>query len=247
MTGFPKGVPTNHSAVVSGITEAMEIVEGKVGEGGDDIFIIVNPLFHELAQLIILSWGLGRGNPVALMPIPELDVIQYVVEKHKVTFSVPGERSKYTIQHRIDVGDLPGHKIRIAELRRSFTVQNPLKFQGVRVLEEYDRFFVSVFQGIGITSNLSYSKFTPPEETATTTTAPAETTDPPSRPKYWIWWIVIGIFIVLGIVFLSQSKNETYLEEEDQWEINEDWQEIDNKDDDWQLEETENEDFEDEE
>jgi hypothetical protein len=62
-------------------------------------------------------------------------------EKHKVTSRVSGEKSKYTIQHTIDVGDLPGHKIRIAELRRTYTTQNPLQFIGIRVLEEYARFF----------------------------------------------------------------------------------------------------------
>ena len=84
-TGFPKGVLTNHTAVVSGIMDAMEIAGNNIGEGGDDTLIMINPLFHELAQLVILAWGLIRGNPVALIPIPDVDAILYIIQKHKVT------------------------------------------------------------------------------------------------------------------------------------------------------------------
>ena len=84
-TSFPKGVLTNHTAVVSSVRDAMEIAGGNVGEGGDDKLIMVNPLFHELAQLILLAWGLMRGNPVILIPIPDVDAILYVMQKHKVT------------------------------------------------------------------------------------------------------------------------------------------------------------------
>ncbi len=84
-TGFPKGVLTNHTAVVSSIRDAMEKAGGDVGEGGKDRLIMVNPLFHELAQLILLAWGLTRGNPVILMPIPDVDAILYLIQKHKIT------------------------------------------------------------------------------------------------------------------------------------------------------------------
>jgi hypothetical protein len=41
-------------------------------------------------------------------------------EKQKISFRVPAGLTKYTQQHVLDVGDLPGHQIRIFELHRTF-------------------------------------------------------------------------------------------------------------------------------
>lgn len=84
-TGFPKGVLTNHTAVVSGIMDAQGIIGGDLGEGGDDRLILVNPLFHEMAQLISLAWGLSKGNQIIIMPIPDIDAILYTIQKYKIT------------------------------------------------------------------------------------------------------------------------------------------------------------------
>jgi hypothetical protein len=62
-------------------------------------------------------------------------------QKHKLTYTLPAEASKYTIQHTIEVGDIPGHKIRVAELHRVFPTDKPIKFEGIRVVETYERFF----------------------------------------------------------------------------------------------------------
>lgn len=87
-TGFPKGVLTNHTAVVSGIMDAMELAGAMVGEGGEDTLIMVNPLFHELAQLFVLGWGLTRGNPIVLMPIPDVDMILHVIQNYNVSLFI---------------------------------------------------------------------------------------------------------------------------------------------------------------
>jgi len=62
------------------------------------------------------------------------------LERNKVTYAVRGQDTEYTAQHIIDVGDMPGHQIRIAEVRRTFPPDNPLEFDGVRVVEQYNRF-----------------------------------------------------------------------------------------------------------
>ena len=84
-TGFPKGVPTNHSAVVSFVSEIRQISKGYVGEGGDDRLIMVNPLFHEMAQGMTMGWALTMGNPVVLMPIPDVDAILDAIQRYKVS------------------------------------------------------------------------------------------------------------------------------------------------------------------
>ncbi|MDI7260386.1 MAG: AMP-binding protein [Thermodesulfobacteriota bacterium] len=84
-TGFPKGVPTNHTAVVSFVSEIRQISEGFVGEGGKDRFIMINPLFHEMAQGMTMAWGLTKGNPIILMPIPDVDAILDTIQRYQVT------------------------------------------------------------------------------------------------------------------------------------------------------------------
>lgn len=84
-TGFPKGVPTNHTAVVSFVSEVRQISEGIVGEGGEDRFIMINPLFHEMAQGMTMAWGLTKGNPIILMPLPDVDAILDTIQRYRVT------------------------------------------------------------------------------------------------------------------------------------------------------------------
>ncbi len=87
-TGFPKGVPTNHTAVVSFVSEIREVSKGFIGEGGKDKLIMVNPLFHEMAQGMTMAWGLTMGNPVLLMPIADVDAILDTIQRHKVTLMI---------------------------------------------------------------------------------------------------------------------------------------------------------------
>ena len=41
-------------------------------------------------------------------------------EKCKMTWEIPAANGKFTGQHAFDVGDVPGHQVRIFEVRRSF-------------------------------------------------------------------------------------------------------------------------------
>jgi hypothetical protein len=42
-------------------------------------------------------------------------------EKQKISFRVPASSTKYTQQHVLDVGDVPGHQVRLFELHRTFS------------------------------------------------------------------------------------------------------------------------------
>ncbi|KHK59678.1 hypothetical protein PI86_07620 [Burkholderia sp. A9] len=53
-------------------------------------------------------------------------------QKNTISFSVPAANTKYTQQHALDVGDMPGHQIRIFENHRTFP-NDPPAFAGVRV------------------------------------------------------------------------------------------------------------------
>ena len=55
-------------------------------------------------------------------------------EKHKYSFITPPGISVYTQQHEIEVGDVPGHKVRIYEIHSKYTAEAP-SYLGIKVVE----------------------------------------------------------------------------------------------------------------
>lgn len=106
-TGFPKGCIATHSGMVSFINEIKEFGEGHVREG-EDTLIMVNPLFHQLAQGMILGMILYNGNTAVLMPIPEVDSILDAIQRYRVTLFL-GAPTLYRMMlenDRLDLFDL---------------------------------------------------------------------------------------------------------------------------------------------
>ena len=65
-------------------------------------------------------------------------------EKHKLSWSVRAENTQYTVQHGLDIADMPGHVMRLFELRRTWP-ENPPMVEGFKVVEEVAR---GTFDGI---------------------------------------------------------------------------------------------------
>jgi len=80
---------------------------------------------------------------LVLLVVFGLDTISPVVaqEKHKRTYKSLGENAKYTVQHTIDVRDIPGHQIRVAVNHRTEPADNPLKYEGIAVKESWEHIF----------------------------------------------------------------------------------------------------------
>jgi hypothetical protein len=55
-------------------------------------------------------------------------------QKQKYFFKDPGGLTKYTQQHVLDVGDVPGHQIRVATLQAKYANEAP-QYDGVKVVE----------------------------------------------------------------------------------------------------------------
>jgi len=55
-------------------------------------------------------------------------------QKHKYFFKPPPGTTKFTQTHLMDVGDVPGHQVRIAEVTSKFGDEAPV-YDGVKVLE----------------------------------------------------------------------------------------------------------------
>ena len=56
---------------------------------------------------------------------------------------------KYIQQHMIDVGDLPGHKVRILEVQRTYNDKSQLAVSSVKVKEAWVRGYSDYTQGKG--------------------------------------------------------------------------------------------------
>lgn len=83
-TGFPKGCPSTHAGMVSFVEEIRAVGENHIGEGRE-VLIMVNPLFHQMAQGVLLGMVLSKGNTAVLMPIPQVDAILEAIERHRGT------------------------------------------------------------------------------------------------------------------------------------------------------------------
>ncbi len=83
-TGFPKGVPGNHSGMTSYVNDVTDDVAGDHLLEGEDVYIAVNPLFHIMALGLFMSIGLNKGNLTVLMPAPQVDAILDSIERYNV-------------------------------------------------------------------------------------------------------------------------------------------------------------------
>lgn len=59
-------------------------------------------------------------------------------QRSMVTYQTPAENSKYTQQLAIDIGDVPGHQIRLFEIQSTYPKDPPV-FLGVRVKNSITR------------------------------------------------------------------------------------------------------------
>jgi long-chain acyl-CoA synthetase len=83
-TGFPKGCIATHTGMVSFVNDIRNVGEGFI-RNGQEVFVMVNPLFHQMAQGVILGMVLTKGNTAVLMPVPLVDAILKAIEKYRGT------------------------------------------------------------------------------------------------------------------------------------------------------------------
>jgi hypothetical protein len=58
--------------------------------------------------------------------------------QERLIFDVSAENTKYTKQHEIDVGDVPGHQVRIFEIHRTYPTNAPT-IHRIRIVESWTR------------------------------------------------------------------------------------------------------------
>jgi len=86
----------------------------------------------------------GRAPELATIPAAIFAALMllpsgvWAQQRQTVTITTPASNTKYTQQHAIDVGDVPGHQVRVYEIHRTYGVDGPL-IQGVRLRESWTR------------------------------------------------------------------------------------------------------------
>lgn len=81
----------------------------------------------------VRPWLAAVGCCVAFAPM-----MASAQQKHTVSFDAPTASSHYTQQFSIDVGDAPGHQLRVFELQRKYGGDAPT-IEGVRLKEAWIR------------------------------------------------------------------------------------------------------------
>jgi hypothetical protein len=69
-------------------------------------------------------------------------------QKQHVSFKTPAENTKYTQQQAIDVGDVPGHQVRVYEIHRTYPNNAPV-INGVKLVESWSRGITDYIDGNG--------------------------------------------------------------------------------------------------
>ncbi len=152
-TGLPKGVPGNHMGEVSYIRDIMEeVVKGHIREG-EDVIIMVNPLFHIMAKGFTIAFGLNFGNTVVLMPQPQVDAVLAAIQRYRVRWmlGVPALYRMILENDRLDFYDL-------SSLRYCYCGGDVLPVEIFRRWKE--RYGIPIYQVYGSTEagHVSYSR-----------------------------------------------------------------------------------------
>jgi hypothetical protein len=77
-------------------------------------------------------------------------------QKQQVSFKTPASNSKYTQQQILDVGDRPGHQVRLFEIHRTYPSDAPM-INGMKLKEQWTRGISDYENGTG--TNVNYGEF----------------------------------------------------------------------------------------
>jgi hypothetical protein len=61
-----------------------------------------------------------------------------LAQPQRLAFKVEPANARFTQQHTIDVGDIPGHQVRVFEIRRTYP-SNPPLVNGIKIVESWTR------------------------------------------------------------------------------------------------------------
>jgi hypothetical protein len=131
-----------------------------------------------MANRIVCVFGLSLG--LVLSPIDFSNVSAQ--EKCKVSEGPDVAKSTYTQQHTLDVGDVPGHQIRIYEVHRTYPNDKP-NCEGLKRIESWDRGYSNYVDWNGPTTSFGVVVFENGDKIFTKNVGTSQTTISPDGTK----------------------------------------------------------------
>jgi hypothetical protein len=75
---------------------------------------------------------------IAAIGLAMLPASAFAQQKQHVSYKSPAENTKYTQQTILDVGDVPGHQVRLFEIHRTYPANAPV-INGLKLAEQWTR------------------------------------------------------------------------------------------------------------
>ena len=94
------------------------------------------------------------GGLVLLAPAQSL-----AQEKYKISYSTKAENTKYTFQHGLEIPDIPGHILRMVEIRVTWPDGGAPTIQGEKVVEAISRGMSDLIAGNGLAHGYTMWRF----------------------------------------------------------------------------------------
>ena len=83
----------------------------------------------------------------------------FAQEKHKISYSTKAENTKYTFQHGLEIPDIPGHILRMIEIRVTWPDGGAPTIQGEKVVEAISRGMSDLIAGNGLAHGYTMWRF----------------------------------------------------------------------------------------
>lgn len=142
-TGRPKGAELTHSNLFANTVLCADLFNCK----SEDIHLIVLPLFHIFAMVVMMNTALYRGATAILLPRFDAETVLKLLDKHKVTVFAGVPTMYWGLNNYLDTNEFDISNIK-SNLKSCLSGGASLP---VPVLEKFEeRFDITVLEGYGM-------------------------------------------------------------------------------------------------
>jgi long-chain acyl-CoA synthetase len=142
-TGRPKGAELTHSNLFANTVLSADLFNCK----SEDIHLIVLPLFHIFAMVVMMNTALYRGATSILLPRFDAETVLNLLDKHKITVFAGVPTMYWGLNSYLDAHDFDISNIK-SNLKSCLSGGASLP---VPVLEKFEEYFeITVIEGYGM-------------------------------------------------------------------------------------------------
>jgi long-chain acyl-CoA synthetase len=142
-TGRPKGAELTHSNLFANTVLSADLFNCK----SEDIHLIVLPLFHIFAMVVMMNTALYRGATSILLPRFDAETVLNLLDKHKVTVFAGVPTMYWGLNSYLDAHDFDISNIK-STLKSCLSGGASLPVPVLKKFEEY--FKITVIEGYGM-------------------------------------------------------------------------------------------------